>query len=46
MVSTAVFVFAAVTPANGFVGGSLYARMGGKNYALITSLTFSITIGN
>ena len=31
MVSTAVFVFAALSPVNGYVGGALYARMEGKS---------------
>nr|CAB3267004.1 transmembrane 9 superfamily member 3-like [Phallusia mammillata] len=30
VVSTAVFVFAAISPINGYVGGALYARMGGR----------------
>ena len=28
--STAIFVYAATAPVNGYFGGSLYARMGGK----------------
>jgi Endomembrane protein 70. len=28
--STAIFVYAATSPVNGYFGGSLYARMGGK----------------
>ena len=28
--STAIFVYAATAPVNGYSGGSLYARMGGK----------------
>lgn len=30
MLSTAIFVYAATSPINGYFGGSLYARMGGK----------------
>jgi len=30
LLSTAIFVFAATAPMNGYFGGSLYARMGGK----------------
>ena len=30
MVSTSIFVYAATGPINGYFGGSLYARMGGK----------------
>ncbi|KAK3089485.1 hypothetical protein FSP39_003986 [Pinctada imbricata] len=30
LLSTAIFVFAATSPVNGYFGGSLYARMGGK----------------
>lgn len=30
MLSTAIFVYAATAPVNGYFGGSLYARMGGK----------------
>ncbi len=30
--STAIFVYAATSPVNGYFGGSLYARMGGKRW--------------
>jgi len=30
LLSTAIFVYAATAPVNGYAGGSLYARMGGK----------------
>uniref|UniRef100_A0A646QE06 Transmembrane 9 superfamily member n=1 Tax=Hemiscolopendra marginata TaxID=943146 RepID=A0A646QE06_9MYRI len=30
LLSTAIFVYAATSPVNGYYGGSLYARMGGK----------------
>lgn len=30
MLSTAIFVYAATSPVNGFFGGSLYARLGGR----------------
>ncbi|KAF5296180.1 hypothetical protein FQA39_LY12634 [Lamprigera yunnana] len=30
MLSTSIFVYAATSPVNGYFGGSLYARMGGK----------------
>ena len=29
MLSTAIFVYAATSPVNGYFGGSLYSRMGG-----------------
>lgn len=32
MLSTAIFVYAATAPVNGYFGGSLYARMGGKRW--------------
>merc|ERR1712071_341459 len=32
LVSTAIFVYAATSPINGYFGGSLYARMGGKRW--------------
>lgn len=30
LLSTAIFIYAATSPVNGYFGGSLYARMGGK----------------
>ena len=30
LLSTAIFVYAATAPVNGYSGGSLYARMGGE----------------
>lgn len=30
MLSTAIFVYAATSPVNGYFGGSLYAKQGGK----------------
>lgn len=30
LLSTAIFVYAITSPVNGYFGGSLYARMGGK----------------
>lgn len=30
LLSTSIFVYAATSPINGYFGGSLYARMGGK----------------
>ena len=30
MLSTSIFVYAATSPVNGYFGGGLYARMGGK----------------
>ena len=30
LLSTAIFVYAATSPVNGYFGGALYARMGGK----------------
>merc|ERR1712002_924721 len=32
LLSTAIFVYAATAPVNGYFGGSLYARMGGKKW--------------
>jgi len=32
LLSTAIFVYAATAPVNGYSGGSLYARMGGKKW--------------
>ena len=32
MLSTTIFVYAATSPINGYFGGSLYARMGGKQW--------------
>ena len=34
LLSTAIFVYAATSPVNGYFGGSLYARMGGKQFSL------------
>lgn len=34
LLSTAIFVYAATSPVNGYFGGSLYARMGGINSVL------------
>lgn len=31
LLSTAIFVYAATSPVNGYFGGSLYARMGGNS---------------
>lgn len=33
MLSTAIFVYAATSPVNGYFGGSLYARQGGKSFS-------------
>lgn len=35
MLSTAIFVYAATSPVNGYFGGSLYARQGGNAIDLI-----------
>lgn len=32
LLSTAIFVYAATSPVNGYFGGALYARMGGKKW--------------
>lgn len=32
MLSTAIFVYAATSPVNGYFGGSLYAKQGGTSY--------------
>lgn len=43
--STAIFVYAATSPVNGYFGGSLYARMGGTCFLLYFKLTwFFITL--
>ena len=39
LLSTAIFVYAATAPVNGYFGGSLYARMGGKIW--IKQMVFS-----
>lgn len=47
VVSTAVFVFAAMSPVNGYAGGSLYARIGGKRWIrqmLISSLFLPLVV--
>lgn len=36
MLSTAIFVYAATSPVNGYFGGSLYARQGGKLFLLVS----------
>lgn len=33
MLSTAIFVYAATSPVNGYFGGSLYAKQGGNKNA-------------
>lgn len=38
MLSTAIFVYAATSPVNGYFGGSLYAKQGGKTHVLILIL--------
>ena len=38
LLSTAIFVYAATAPVNGYAGGSLYARMGGKKWIRQVSL--------
>ena len=35
ILSTTIFVYAATAPVNGFMGGSLYTRQGGKVYLTI-----------
>ena len=35
MLSTSIFMYAATAPVNGYFGGSLYARMGGKCCTLV-----------
>lgn len=37
MLSTAIFVYAATSPVNGYFGGSLYAKQGGNAYSLLAS---------
>lgn len=34
MLSTAIFVYAATSPVNGYFGGSLYAKQGGKQISI------------
>lgn len=38
MLSTAIFVYAATSPVNGYFGGSLYARQGGNSELLFLFL--------
>ena len=40
MLSTAIFVYAATSPVNGYFGGSLYAKQGGshKPFSLLPEL--------
>lgn len=40
MLSTAIFVYAATSPVNGYFGGSLYARQGGETF----KITFVLNI--
>jgi len=35
LLSTAIFLYAATTPVNGYFGGSLYAKMGGRCYSCV-----------
>lgn len=48
MLSTAIFVYAATSPVNGYFGGSLYARQGGKLFScfsiFIAVLSGEVTI--
>lgn len=37
MLSTAIFVYAATSPVNGYFGGSLYAKQGGNAYGPLAS---------
>lgn len=39
MLSTAIFVYAATSPVNGYFGGSLYAKQGGKQISMHLFLT-------
>lgn len=41
MLSTAIFVYSATSPVNGYFGASLYARQGGK---LLSCFTFLIIV--
>lgn len=42
LLSTGIFVYAATSPVNGYFGGSLYARMGGRK--MMESLLYSILL--
>lgn len=42
MLSTAIFVYAATSPVNGYFGGSLYAKQGGKS--ILTIYNFLILL--
>lgn len=44
MLSTAIFVYAATSPVNGYFGGSLYARQGGN--LQVNHFVFLITGAN
>ena len=49
LLSTAIFVYAATSPVNGYFGGGLYARMGGelvfyiKHFILLKLLIYTYT---
>lgn len=38
MLSTAIFVYAATSPVNGYFGGSLYARQGGNRFCFLKNI--------
>lgn len=47
LLSTAIFLYAATTPVNGYFGGSLYAKMGGKLWIkqmLLSSLLLPVMV--
>ena len=39
MLTTSIFVYAATSPVNGYFGGGLYARLGGKEWIKQTLLS-------
>ncbi|XP_017071564.1 transmembrane 9 superfamily member 3 [Drosophila eugracilis] len=47
MLSTAIFVYAATSPINGYFGGSLYARLGGRMWIrqmLVSAFTVPVAV--
>lgn len=45
MLSTAIFVYAATSPVNGYFGGSLYAKQGGNNKIIKVHASHSLSPG-
>lgn len=43
MLSTAIFVYAATSPVNGYFGGSLYAKQGGNKIVYFLTNNICVT---